>query len=422
MTACGKKGPPLPPLVRLPQPPSELTATRRGDTVDLQFNVPSANTDGSRPANVERVDVYAFSGPDVKDEELFKRDPKIGSVAVKAPKDPNVVVEEDEPVADMEPPEGAGLEQGAKARIEETLTAASLVPLEVPKEKARKKPASIEDVPQPLVGPPLQIPARTYVAVSVNKHGQRGPMTPRRLVPLAPAPPAPVTPAVTYDESAITVSWQAPSGIARMREPASGDILPSRLVGYVEPSIGYNVYEVPPATPPGDATDAAKSPKTPAADKPTETRLTGAPVDEPTYDDTRMSWGTERCYAVRTVERIGELSVESADAPTGVHQARRHVSAGRAQRSAVGGHRGRGQPDLAGQQREGSRRLHRAARHDARHARADHARADPGNRVQGRGAGRGRTSFTPSRRSTKPATSADRRTRKKRRRADVGMI
>ncbi|HEX7582418.1 MAG TPA: hypothetical protein VF321_04965, partial [Gaiellaceae bacterium] len=204
MTACGKKGPPLPPLVRLPQPPSELTATRRGETVDLQFSVPSVNADGSRPANVVRVDVYGFSGPDVKDEELFKRDPRVGSVTVKAPRDPNIVVEEDEPIADMEPPEGAGLEQGSKARVEETLTAASLVPLEVTKKQTRKKPASVEDVPRPLIGSPLQVPVRTYVAVSVNKHGQRGPMTPRKLVPLVPAPPPPAPPTVTYDETTIT--------------------------------------------------------------------------------------------------------------------------------------------------------------------------------------------------------------------------
>ena len=63
MVACGKKGPPLPPLVKLPVAPAELTAARRADTVDLQFTVPSANTDSSRPANVARVDVYGFTGP-----------------------------------------------------------------------------------------------------------------------------------------------------------------------------------------------------------------------------------------------------------------------------------------------------------------------------------------------------------------------
>ena len=210
VAACGRKGPPLPPLVRLPQPPAELTATRRGDTVDLQLSAPTANTDGSRPANVARVDVYAWAGPDIKDEDLFKHPPKIGSVAVKAPRDPDTVVEDDEPAADMEPPEGAGIDQGAKAELHETLTAESRVPIVI----AAKKPAAktvVNDTARPLIGAPLEVPTRRYVAVSVSKRGQHGPPTPRRLVPLVAAPPAPASPAVKYDETSVTLSWQAPA-------------------------------------------------------------------------------------------------------------------------------------------------------------------------------------------------------------------
>jgi hypothetical protein len=58
--ACGKKGPPLPPLVRLPVPP-EIRADRRGSTVELALVVPGANVDGTRPANISRVDVYALT-------------------------------------------------------------------------------------------------------------------------------------------------------------------------------------------------------------------------------------------------------------------------------------------------------------------------------------------------------------------------
>ena len=104
---CGKKGPPLPPIVRVPAAPAELTAVRQGSTVEVVLNVPSANTDGSRPANVERVDVYAFSGPDLRDEDVFKLEPKLSSITVKAPRDPNQTVEEDESAEDIEPPEGA---------------------------------------------------------------------------------------------------------------------------------------------------------------------------------------------------------------------------------------------------------------------------------------------------------------------------
>jgi predicted small lipoprotein YifL len=297
MTACGKKGGPLPPLVRMPRPPAELTATRRGDMVDLRFNVPDANTDGSRPANVQRVDIYAFTGPDVKDEDLVKRQPTIGSVTVKAPKDPDAVVEEDESAADIEPAQGAGLEQGAKARVEETLTARSLAPLEIANKKRAKKPAPVADVPRPLLGAPLEIPSRAYVGVSVGTHGRKGPLTPRVRVPLIPAPPPPSSPVVTYDETTITLRWQPAEGMARMQEPATGDLLPSRLVGYLQPSVGYNVYEV------GAAASTAES------------RLTASPVSEPTYADKRLTWGAERCYAVRAVEKIGDLAVESGAAP-----------------------------------------------------------------------------------------------------------
>ena len=37
MIGCGKKGAPLPPLVRVPAAPAEFTAERRGDDVQLQL-------------------------------------------------------------------------------------------------------------------------------------------------------------------------------------------------------------------------------------------------------------------------------------------------------------------------------------------------------------------------------------------------
>jgi len=69
---CGKKGPPLPPLVKLPAAPGDLSAERHGDDVTVRFTVPAANTDNTKPANVERVDVYAFTGPtSTSDDDVF---------------------------------------------------------------------------------------------------------------------------------------------------------------------------------------------------------------------------------------------------------------------------------------------------------------------------------------------------------------
>ena len=53
--ACGRKGPPLPPLVRLPTAVGGYSASRLGDAVVFQFTIPVANTDNSRPAELDRI-------------------------------------------------------------------------------------------------------------------------------------------------------------------------------------------------------------------------------------------------------------------------------------------------------------------------------------------------------------------------------
>jgi hypothetical protein len=58
--------------------------------------------------------------------------------------------------------------------------------------------------------------------------------------------------------------------------------------------MAYNVYEV-----------AGSS----------ETQLTRAPTSEPQYSDARMTWGATRCYAVRSVDTVDRLTVESEASP-----------------------------------------------------------------------------------------------------------
>ena len=60
--ACGKKGPPLAPLRPAPGPITDLSATRFAETVHLQFTLPATNADGTAPADLSRVDVYALTG------------------------------------------------------------------------------------------------------------------------------------------------------------------------------------------------------------------------------------------------------------------------------------------------------------------------------------------------------------------------
>ena len=66
--------------------------------------MPGANADGTRPANIERVEVYGLTGapPTVTDADLVKRGTRVASLAVKAPRDPNDTVEPGEPQDDVE--------------------------------------------------------------------------------------------------------------------------------------------------------------------------------------------------------------------------------------------------------------------------------------------------------------------------------
>jgi predicted component of type VI protein secretion system len=252
LVACGKKGPPLPPLVKVPVAPSNVTAVRRAETVDLQLTVPSANTDSSRPANVARVEVYALTGPaTVSEADVLKQGTKVATIAVKAPRDPDATFDPDDPdqfEADVEPPEGAGLDQGTVAHVQEALTA--------PAAPATSATTAV----------------RTYVGVGITTKGRRGPSSRRVAVPLVPSPPPPSKPEVTYTETAVTVKWESSA-----------------------PKATYNVYEV------AGGTQAQQ--------------LTKTAIAETQYTDTRLTWGATRCYAVRSVETVDALSVESEATP-----------------------------------------------------------------------------------------------------------
>jgi len=86
-------------------------------------------------------------------------------------------------------------------------------------------------------------------------------------------------------------------------DPASPSVLPSRPLGPPPPSFGYNVYEIAPAE--QGASSGSGS-----------TRLTKEPIEEARFEDTRIEWGVERCYAVRVVRSVNTLTVESEASPT----------------------------------------------------------------------------------------------------------
>jgi predicted small lipoprotein YifL len=265
LLACGKKGPPLPPLVLVPVAPAEFAAERRGNAVDLRFVVPRENVDGTRPADVVRVDVFALTttaspgdgAVAASNEQVIEQGVRIGSVTIRPPAD------EDEapppqPVTDVAV-EPEGVDQGATAHVAEDLTADLVA-------------ATDSEA----------VPVRTYVAVAVSARDRRSPFSQRATIPLGPAPAPPAQPSLSYDATTVTVEWPVSAASA---EAAS-----------------FHVYEVAPAV-------EAGGPRQP-------NRLTDKPVAGPTFADQRVEWGVERCYTVSAVRTIGGFSVESEAAET----------------------------------------------------------------------------------------------------------
>jgi hypothetical protein len=317
---CGKSGPPLPPLVKIPAAPADFVAERRGARVDLQFTVPFANTDGTRPANISRVDVYAITpAAPVSDDDILKHGARIATVEVKKPRDPDQAVDPEDPDSPIEPPEGEGLDQGTTARASELLTAEAATPSELPNAaKRRQREAADADAERPLLGPASLVPSRTYLAVGISTRGKKGQFSKRVVAPLLQPPEPPPAPTVTYTETAVSVKWPAATIRGLVQQPPSGDVLPARPIGVPLPTLGYHVYDVSSSAEqkPGDgARDSEPREPAPPEAPGTSVKLTKAPLVERAFDDTRMTWGERRCYAVRAVATIDALTIESEATP-----------------------------------------------------------------------------------------------------------
>jgi len=362
---CGKKGPPLAPLVRLPGPVDAFSARRLGSTVYLQFTVPIKNQDNSTPADVARVEVYGYTGTPASDEDMVKYGTLVAEVPVRRPPPP----EEEErargeerkqkgeaepaPQPKREPVEREpGFDQGATVTVTETVTPALLEPVVVARRSREKKKTTVEA--PPILPPPaslVPIPTRVYVAVGVNRKGQRGSFSPHAAVSTldAPAPPADVK--LSQTETAITIEWTPPPGAPVVTPPPGAPVVtpppgaavatPPRgapvgtpppgapavapqaagttveipplpatpLVSQGGPVWSYEVYEIAQAAPVPLPAAAATPPPMPLVTPPVP--LNPQPLTATSFTDPRIAFGTERCYAVRAMTTVGALREES---------------------------------------------------------------------------------------------------------------
>jgi hypothetical protein len=267
-----------------------MRAERHAGVVDIQFVVPAANTDGTRPANISRIDLFAMTSSQALSEaDVVKFGTKIASVPVKAPVDPNQTVEQDEP-EDVEL-RGSGLDPGARAHLTDRLTPEALRPIDLTSLKTHSTEPKVERKRDgPLLAPAIPRTTRVYVGVTVTTKG-RNAASAHAVVSMLDVPPVPDMPKVTYDEKDVTIAWPAVQ-VGLAPSTSTDEVLTSTVVGVSVPTVSYNVYEVSDASPP------------------TLTRLTGNPVKVPRHSVPRADWGERRCYAVRAFVTLEDASLE----------------------------------------------------------------------------------------------------------------
>ena len=313
---CGRRGPPLAPTVRVPAQVTELVVRRLGDDVNVGFTLPMRNQDGTEPADLARVDVYAMTTqPRVPrdrtlDLEEFKQAATlVASIEVRSRQTPADATAGDPA---EEAPVDARAAQGVPVVISETLGVATLVPAD-PWEDEREE-GDDETPATPLIVPlmtPLPRPLqREYTVVGVSSKGREAEAQ-RIAVPLVTPPAPPPAPVITYTEEAIDIMWELPPGARRsVNAPAistgtaagtpgaatAQPVLRSQPIVEWPLASSYDLYEI---------VESQAGPRT------MPQPLNTTPLTIPVYADSRVEFGIERCYGVRTLDVVGGLDVRS---------------------------------------------------------------------------------------------------------------
>ncbi|HEX7780139.1 MAG TPA: fibronectin type III domain-containing protein, partial [Vicinamibacterales bacterium] len=185
LSACGKKGPPQPPLRRSPARVTDAEARRVADRIELRFTVPATNSDGSTPPTVQRVEVYRLTLP----------------AAAPAPTIAQVTASSNlKSTVEVRPPAEEGAPPPAKP-------------------DPRPGPGEVATVVDKLEGDKVgtaDAPVAHYVVVGLTGR-RRGPTSPIVSVPLGPLPSAPTNLQPTHDEKTLTLTWTPAAPDQRFR-------------------------------------------------------------------------------------------------------------------------------------------------------------------------------------------------------------
>src|SRR5687768_15246834 len=204
--ACGKKGPPLTPIVRVPAVVENLAPRRVGDDVYVTFTVPKANIDASTPASIARVDLYAATSLTPPTRARFLEIATlVGTVPVAPaadPANPSAVVPEPDPKA--------GALQGTAVTVRDRLTPEAMRPRALPvlEEERRAPPPTVA-----VLAPRPTVLRRFYMAIPFGSRGLPGPRSQVVELPLTTLPDPPTGLEVTTSATTITLRWDPSGGL-----------------------------------------------------------------------------------------------------------------------------------------------------------------------------------------------------------------
>ena len=177
--ACGKEGPPLPPLRPEPGHIREVSAVRAGDRVEILMQIPPANFDGTTPPVMDRVEVYmmtaAAGAPAPGLSELIREEHLRTVIPVRSP------------------------EAGAPAAPPKTLVA-----------RAGAATTFVDAVDRTAAEAAGAI--RYYAVLGATGRSRRGRPSPVLPIPLEGAPPPPGALSATYEQETLTLTWPAAAG------------------------------------------------------------------------------------------------------------------------------------------------------------------------------------------------------------------
>ena len=327
--ACGKKGPPLAPFVPIPAAVEVIEANRLGSDVYVSLTIPAANVDTHTPADLDRVEIYAYTGrsapPRARWVELATL---VAAVPVAQP--PLKPDEKPHPMRTSDERPNAP-PQGVRITVRDILTPDELIQgKEAPQlpdpRSAIRDPQSEVRAPQSAAGDlqsetgdlrtadrgsriaelPLK---RFYIGVPFNSKGRPGPPGGVAEFPLVPAPDAPPSVTARYSERAIVLEWEPSGGLIGflLERVLPNEPPPFEEEEGIEPQesaepqgpLSYAVYR---DTPPDPLTLPAPSAASWNEELPSA--ITPVPVPVLTFTDS-VELGRRRCYTVRAVRGLG---------------------------------------------------------------------------------------------------------------------